>query len=128
MTRVRSMMYLLPELWRTLTSRPATVEYPFAPAEIPPGYRGEVTIDPDACRGCGLCVRDCPGLALTLERQGKGAFTLSYQPDRCAYCGQCEASCIHGAIRLTNNFAKAVFQRDNLNRVLVAREEKTKGQ
>ena len=55
---------LLRQLWRTLRGGPLTVKYPFGPAELPAGYRGRIEIHADACRGCGLCVRDCPAFAL----------------------------------------------------------------
>ena len=69
MTRLHSLVYLLPQLWRTLFTRPITVRYPFGPLELPSYFRGRVVIDIDLCRGCGLCVRDCPAFALELERE-----------------------------------------------------------
>ena len=64
MSRLHSLVYLLPELWRTLFTRPITVRYPFGPLELPPYFRGKVTIESALCTGCGACVRDCPAFAL----------------------------------------------------------------
>ena len=111
MPRLHSLIYLLPELWRTLFRRPITVRFPFAPVELPPYFRGKVTITPALCRGCGLCVRDCPASALKLERESPEKFRLIHYHDRCAYCGQCEASCNYGAIVLTNEFTSATADR-----------------
>ena len=122
MSRLHSLAYLLPELWRTLFTRPITVRYPFAPLELPSYFRGKVTIEPALCRGCGLCVRDCPAFALEIEHEGRDKFLLIYYPDRCAYCGQCEASCKFGAIALTNEFVHAVPQRDALSQVMVEQD------
>ncbi len=123
MKRLRVWLYLLPELWRTLVRRPITVAYPRAPLELPKGYRGRVVMDPESCRGCGLCVRDCPAFALELDRRDRDNFRLVYHPDRCAYCGQCEVSCRFGALRLIDDFTPATSDRTTLRVILVERSE-----
>ncbi len=133
MSRLHSLVYLLPELWRTLFTRPITVRYPFGPLELPPYFRGKVTIEPTLCTGCGACVRDCPAFALELEREsdapnkaeglalskaegskGREGFRLIHYHDRCAYCGQCQDVCRQGAIRLTSEYVPAAADRDAL--------------
>jgi hydrogenase-4 component H len=123
MRRIRIWLYLLPELWRSLIRGPVTTTYPHTPLELPEGFRGRVAVDADTCRGCGLCVRDCPAFALELERDPEGGFRLVYHPDRCAYCGQCELSCHQGALRLVNEFVSATPHRERLTAVLVERGE-----
>ncbi len=122
MSPLHSLVYLLPELWRTLFTRPITVYYPFGPLELPPYFRGKVTIEPTLCTGCGLCVRDCPAFALELERKNRENFRLIHYHDRCAYCGQCEDSCRFGAIILVDEFVGATSRRDALTQVLVERD------
>ena len=122
MSRLDSLVYLLPELVRTLLDRRMTVHFPFTPLELPSYYRGRVVAQPDLCKGCGLCVRDCPALALELERESRDQFRLIDYPDPCAYCGQCSDDCRHGAIDLVAQYAPAVLQRDALTEVLVERE------
>jgi formate hydrogenlyase subunit 6/NADH:ubiquinone oxidoreductase subunit I len=117
--KARSIMYLLPNLWRTLSTAPITVRYPFAPLELPPYFRGRVVVEPDLCRGCGVCVRDCPAFGLELERTSRDRFRLIHYSDRCANCGQCEASCRFGAIRLVNEYVPATSRREELVEVLV---------
>ena len=123
MSRFHSLVYLLPELWRTLFTQPITVRYPFGPLELPPYFRGRVTIEPALCTGCGLCVRDCPAFALELERESRYKFKIIYYPDRCAYCGQCETSCQFGAVTLINQFIHATPDCDSLVQVIVERDD-----
>ena len=118
MSRLHSLVYLLPQLWRTLFTPPITVRYPFAPLELPPYFRGRVVIDMELCRGCGLCVRDCPAFALELERESEEKFRLIHYHDRCAYCGQCQDSCPYGAIHLTSEFVPGATDREALREVL----------
>lgn len=129
MVRFRST--LLPEVLRTLLRRPETVRYPFGPAELQEGYRGRVMVHAERCKGCSLCVRDCPAFALELERNGKERYRLIYHPDRCAYCGQCEESCRFDCIYLTNEFVPGTADRETLLEVLVdhkpAEEQESKG-
>jgi len=125
MSRFHSLIYMLPELWRTLFTKPITVRFPFGPLELPSYFRGKVVIDQVLCRGCGLCVRDCPAYALELEREGREKFRLIHYHDRCAYCGQCEVSCKFGAITLANEFVPAAPQRGALSQVMVDRDNDT---
>ncbi len=113
--------YLLPHIWRVLCKGACTVGFPFGEAKLPSGYRGVVKIKPELCRGCGLCVRDCPAFGIELEREGRDKFRLIYYPDRCAYCSQCETSCNFGAIYQVNEFVPATDRPDELRVVLVDR-------
>ena len=128
MFRLRSIFSLLPQLWNTLRSRPITVRYPFEPLDLPPTFRGKVVIVEENCKGCGLCVRDCPGFGLVLERTPDKDFSLVHHPDRCAYCGQCEDNCRSDAIRLTNEYVHATTEREQLMHVLVERWGEDDGQ
>jgi hydrogenase-4 component H len=116
---LRSLAYLLPQIWRVLIKGPRTVKYPFAPVELPDGYRGRVVIHAENCRGCSMCVRDCPAFALELERNGRDAYRLIHHPERCAYCGQCELSCNFDAIYLDNQFVPGTPTRKKMSVVLV---------
>jgi formate hydrogenlyase subunit 6/NADH:ubiquinone oxidoreductase subunit I len=119
MPKWHSWIYLLPKIWAAFINPPATKRYPFVPLHLPVSFRGKVTIDPSLCKGCGLCARDCPALALRIERFDKRSYRMIYDPVRCAYCGQCELSCHQGAIHLTNDFYPATDQYQTLLEILV---------
>jgi len=126
MLRLRSIVYLLPDLARTLFTPRSTVRYPFGPLELPPYFRGRVVVDVELCRGCGACVRDCPSTGLRLRHDGHGGFRLRHYPDRCANCGQCEASCRTGAIRLVGAYVAPTHAREELVETLVERSGELK--
>ena len=120
--------YLLPEMWRTVTQRPVTLGFPRTPLDLPSGFRGHVVMtDADACRGCGLCARDCPAKGIELVREGRDRFRLIYHPDRCAYCGQCAESCPQDTLRLINAFTRPTFDRTDLDQILVDRRPEPEG-
>ena len=116
----------MPELVRTLFAGRVTVHFPFKPVTLPAQFRGKVVMRPALCRGCGLCVRDCPAFALELEREGKNQFRLIHYRDRCAYCGQCEDTCNQEAILLISEIVPATSRRDTLAQVIVERKAESK--
>ena len=126
MSRFGTLTHLLPELVRTLFVGRVTVHFPFKQVTLPAQFRGKVVMRPALCRGCGLCVRDCPAFALELEREGKNQFRLIHYRDRCAYCGQCEDTCNQEAILLISEIVPATSRRDTLAQVIVERKAESK--
>ena len=52
------------------------------------------TIDPEKCKGCGKCRKNCPMEAIS----GTVKQPHTIDPERCVNCGACVASCPFGAI------------------------------
>jgi 2-oxoglutarate ferredoxin oxidoreductase subunit delta len=65
--------------------------------------RGRPEIDPERCKGCGLCVAVCPEKILRLSeafnRQGHH-FSECFDPARCTACTFCAVMCPDCAIRV----------------------------
>ena len=57
--------------------------------------RGHVTVFPNWCKGCGLCVEFCP--AGVLEQGADGRVTVAH-PAKCTACCWCELHCPDFAI------------------------------
>jgi 2-oxoglutarate ferredoxin oxidoreductase subunit delta len=57
--------------------------------------KSKITVYPDWCKGCGICVEFCPGRVLELSDQGKA--TVVREQD-CIRCGFCELHCPDFAI------------------------------
>lgn len=57
--------------------------------------KSKVTVYPDWCKGCGICVEFCPGKVLELSDQGK---CMVVREDDCIRCGFCELHCPDFAI------------------------------
>ena len=58
--------------------------------------KGAVVVDMEKCKGCGVCVVNCPTntLALHKEVNGKGYnFSFMANPDACTGCTNCATVC-----------------------------------
>lgn len=88
-------------LVKNLFSKPATVQFPFAPREFPQGSRGQVVIDTSTCIFCGLCQRKCPTAALTVVRTEK---KWSIKRMQCISCGACVDVCPKDSLKLDTKY------------------------
>jgi len=64
-----------------------------------------VYVDPEVCKGCGLCIFYCPKVVLELsnKRNEKGYNIVEvYDLDSCVGCKLCEINCPDLAIYVEN--------------------------
>ena len=72
--------------------------------------RGIPIIDKERCKGCGLCIANCPKdiLVKTTELNDQGAyFTVCTDESLCIACGACAVMCPEAAIEI-NKLVEAV--------------------
>jgi 2-oxoglutarate ferredoxin oxidoreductase subunit delta len=70
--------------------------------------RGKITIDPEACKGCGLCIEACPPSCIEFasELSHYGGHPARYTGKNCTGCGICFYCCPEpGAITVYRRMA-----------------------
>ena len=70
---------------------------------------GKPTINPNTCRGCRLCQRECANGGLVFNEETR---KMSVDQEHCVGCGRCLGAC---------NFDAISFREDNANEVLNCR-------
>ena len=96
-------MSMLSSVFRSLFSRPDTVQYPAGPSTVPLGNRGKVVWDMEKCIYCRLCERNCPTKAIGTDKVGK---TQSIARLRCIQCRTCVDICPTNAISMLTEHTK----------------------
>lgn len=86
-----------------LFRKPATVGYPYEPAEYPERMRGHVEIEIETCITCGLCARSCPSQAIQVDRKA-GTWTISRFD--CVQCGCCVLVCPKKCLRMEKGYTE----------------------
>ena len=56
-------------------------------------------VEPDLCRGCGICEEACPWAIPRINLSRSGVLTSYITPTYCTGCGICAGACPTGAIR-----------------------------
>ncbi len=63
---------------------------------------GKPTIDPEVCRGCKRCMRECANQGLEFDETTK---KMQINAENCLGCGRCLGACNFDAIRFVNDAA-----------------------
>jgi 2-oxoglutarate ferredoxin oxidoreductase subunit delta len=72
----------------------------------PKTSRGKIAIDPQRCKGCGLCIWACPKgqIALSDQVDHRGIRVATFDEKRqCTACSFCAIMCPDVAIRVYKN-------------------------
>jgi NADH-quinone oxidoreductase subunit I len=97
-----------------------TYQYPEQRRQYSPRYRGQHYIKAvngvENCTACMLCPTVCPADCIHIEageRADKEKFPLKFEIDilRCCFCGFCEEACPKDAIKLSNIYEMADYER-----------------
>lgn len=62
-------------------------------------HNGKPQIDPDICKGCRACLRECANNGLSYD---EGSHKMSINADNCVGCGRCIGACNFDAIEFAN--------------------------
>jgi ech hydrogenase subunit F len=100
-----------------LFRKPATRMYPAAGRTYPDTTRGHVEIDVAQCVFCGLCVKNCPTTAISVQRNTK---TWSIERLRCIACGSCCEACPKDCLLMGGLYSSPVTseERDTAREVI----------
>jgi len=114
--------------------RIVTEQYPEnrATLKMHPAFRGAVEMPHDEngehkCTGCTLCEKACPNATISVlnTKNIAGKKVLGkyiYRIDQCTLCGLCIEACPFDAIKMSNEFEHASWERDNFEWVLNKKE------
>ncbi|MBC7327977.1 NADH-quinone oxidoreductase subunit I [bacterium] len=118
---------VLKSLWITFLyfwRKKVTVQYPEEKREHPPRYRASVDVDVSKCIACGICQRVCPSDVIEIEvwkikeddKEVRKPRNFNLNLGRCMVCGLCAEYCPTGAIRMTQEYELASYEREGLIR------------
>lgn len=62
--------------------------------------KGTIVVDVEHCKGCGVCVPQCPQSVIALSKKvnAKGYNYLEMTNDKCTGCTNCAVVCPDGVI------------------------------
>ncbi len=82
----------------------------YPPVEIPPGFRGKIEYDREACIGCQMCIKVCPSETIEfVADERKVLFHMS----RCTFCALCTEICPKNCIRMSDTFLMATLDKNS---------------
>lgn len=103
-----AMLKILENIFKNITSKPYTSNYPFTPYQHFPGTRADVTFDGTKCILCQLCQRSCPAECIIIHKE---ETTVEYLNTQCIRCGYCVRVCPTNAISQNEVYTKPSKER-----------------
>ncbi|WP_456324191.1 4Fe-4S binding protein [Desulfonauticus submarinus] len=84
------MLNFTPTILKNLLSKSSTRLYPFETREPFKNVRGELRINIEECKLCGICAKKCPVNCIKVDKK-TGLWEVN--PFECVYCGICVDNC-----------------------------------
>ncbi len=78
------------------------------PVEVPPNFRGKISLNRDKCTGCQLCIKVCSTKAIEFMPEEK---KVKIFVSRCCFCAQCNDICPTGALSMTDEFMLSSYDK-----------------
>jgi len=88
-------MKMLANIIKNFTRKSATRLYPAEEREPFSNTRGELKLDVDNCKFCGICSKKCPSQCISVSRN---EASWEFDPFICVYCGICVEACPTGCL------------------------------
>jgi len=105
--------------------KPITLRYPQQRREPYARFRGAQQLLKDEngrlkCVACYLCATACPANCIYIEaaeddQHNKYPKVFEIDLGRCIFCGLCEQACPKEAIRMTQDYELAVYEKKDMN-------------
>lgn len=92
---------------KTLTLNP--------PVEVPPGFRGKIEYDREACIGCQMCMKVCPSETIEFIPDGR---KVKFHMSRCTFCALCTEICPKNCIRMSDTFIMATLDKNSKDMIV----------
>ena len=104
------MFDMIGNVFKNLTSKPATCGYPFKTRKLNENVRGHISgIDAEACIYCGICEKKCPSDAIKVDRPNR---TWTIETYRCIVCGECVTVCPKTCINMEKEHLTSSTKQD----------------
>lgn len=87
-----------------------------SPVEVPPGFRGKVEYDREACIGCQMCLKVCPSETIEFI---PGERKVKFHMSRCTFCALCTEICPKKCIRMSDTFIMATLDKNSKDMIVL---------
>jgi formate hydrogenlyase subunit 6/NADH:ubiquinone oxidoreductase subunit I len=101
LTNLGDIFSILRHVFRQVFKRPFTSLYPFEDRYYPDTTRGRHIHIRENCTACMQCVRACPVVAISIDKEDKmyeKDAALYFDYTRCIFCGLCVDACRFNAL------------------------------
>ena len=71
-----------------------------------------VAINGKKCKGCGICVKNCPAKALTMKYDKNGELYTVVDYNKCIFCYNCVATCPYKVVEVVQPISYKKLQKE----------------